>query len=182
MRFWDHGCRSEVLPSRGGMPIYKQVGNRILTTIANRSVGLNLSEWHCGYRAYKVDALNAVPFESNSDGFDFDVQLTIQIHEAGLRLLEVPIPTYYGKEICDVKGLEYRARCRQSCRAIPTSQNGVRKRPPGLRRNFIPGQTRGRLLTRARPVVDFGAPPAEDPRSWVFGRRSRGAPKGAVTT
>jgi glycosyltransferase involved in cell wall biosynthesis len=92
---------------RGGMPIYRQVGNWILTTIANRSVGLNLSEWHSGYRAYKVDALNAVPFESNSDGFDFDVQLTIQIHEAGLRMFEVPIPTYYGKESCDVKGLEY---------------------------------------------------------------------------
>jgi 2-polyprenyl-3-methyl-5-hydroxy-6-metoxy-1,4-benzoquinol methylase len=91
----------------GGMPLYKRVGNRILTNMANRTVGLELSEWHSGYRAYSVEALKSVPYESNSDGFAFDSQIIVQFHEAGLRMTEVPIPTYYGDEICYVNGMQY---------------------------------------------------------------------------
>lgn len=91
----------------GGMPLYKRIGNRILTTFANRAVGMDLSEWHSGYRAYAVEALKAIPYESNSDGFDFDTQIIVQLHEAGLRMKEVPIPTYYGDEICYVNGMKY---------------------------------------------------------------------------
>jgi 2-polyprenyl-3-methyl-5-hydroxy-6-metoxy-1,4-benzoquinol methylase len=92
---------------RGGMPLYKYVGNRILTTVQNAVVGTRLSEWHSGYRAYDVAALAGLPFESNSDGFDFDTQIIVQLHEAGLRTVEVPIPTYYGDEICYVDGVKY---------------------------------------------------------------------------
>ena len=91
----------------GGMPRYKYVGNRILTTIENRIAGLELSEWHSGYRAYRVDALADVPFERNSDGFDFDTEIIVQLREAEKRIAEVPIPTYYGDEICHVNGLAY---------------------------------------------------------------------------
>jgi 2-polyprenyl-3-methyl-5-hydroxy-6-metoxy-1,4-benzoquinol methylase len=92
---------------RGGMPAYKYLGNRILTTIENRAVGTDLSEWHSGYRAYDVRALASIPFERNDDGFNFDTQVIIQLHEAGKRLTEIPIPTYYGDEICYVNGLSY---------------------------------------------------------------------------
>ena len=91
----------------GGMPLYKLVGNRILSGVANRVSGLDLSEWHSGYRAYRVSALAAVPFMENSDGFDFDTQIILQLHETGRRIVEVPIPTYYGDEICYVKGATY---------------------------------------------------------------------------
>ena len=91
------------------MPLYKYVGNRILTTFENAAVGLDLSEWHSGYRAYSVEALSEIPFDKNSDGFDFDTQIIIQLHEAGKRIVEVPIPTYYGDEICYVNGLRYAA-------------------------------------------------------------------------
>lgn len=91
----------------GGMPLYKWVGNRILTTASNRAAGLDLSEWHSGYRAYRVDALRDVSFEANSDGFDFDTEIILKLHEAGKRIAEVPIPTYYGDEICYVNGLGY---------------------------------------------------------------------------
>jgi glycosyltransferase involved in cell wall biosynthesis len=91
----------------GGMPRYKYVGNRILTAVENRLAGLELSEWHSGYRAYRVDALADIPFERNSDGFDFDTEIILQLHEAGKTILEVPIPTYYGDEICHVDGLRY---------------------------------------------------------------------------
>jgi methionine biosynthesis protein MetW len=92
---------------RGGMPLYKYVGNRILTTVQNAVVGTQLSEWHSGYRAYDVAALAKLPFEENSDGFDFDTQIIVQLHEAGCRTVEVPIPTYYGDEICYVDGVKY---------------------------------------------------------------------------
>jgi glycosyltransferase involved in cell wall biosynthesis len=92
---------------RGGMPLYKYVGNRILTRFENSMVGTDLTEWHSGYRAYSVDALRSIPFEQNSDGFDFDTQIILQLLEAGKRLHEIPIPTYYGDEICYVDGLKY---------------------------------------------------------------------------
>jgi SAM-dependent methyltransferase len=92
---------------KGGMPRYKYVGNRILTRVQNAVVGLDLSEWHSGYRAYSVAALRDVPLASNSDDFDFDTEVIIQLHEAGKRIVEVPIPTYYGDEICHVNGMGY---------------------------------------------------------------------------
>ena len=92
---------------RGGMPLYKFVGNKILTRLENAVVGMDLSEWHTGYRAYSLAALRDLPFDGNSDGFDFDTQIIVQLHEAGKRIVEVPIPTYYGDEISYVNGMQY---------------------------------------------------------------------------
>ena len=94
---------------KGGMPLYKFVGNRILSRFENAALGTNLSEFHSGYRAYSVSALKQLSFEKNSDGFNFDTQIIIQLHDAGMRIAEVPIPTYYGDEICYVDGLGYAA-------------------------------------------------------------------------
>jgi glycosyltransferase involved in cell wall biosynthesis len=92
---------------RGGMPRYKFVGNRILTTVENIVAGASLSEWHSGYRAYSVAALRDLPFHRNDNGFNFDTQVIIQLLEAGKRIVEIPIPTYYGDEICHVNGVRY---------------------------------------------------------------------------
>jgi 2-polyprenyl-3-methyl-5-hydroxy-6-metoxy-1,4-benzoquinol methylase len=94
---------------RGGMPLYKFVGNRVLSRFENAALGTDLSEFHSGYRAYSVSALKQLPFERNTDGFNFDTQIIIQMHDAGMRIAEVPIPTYYGDEICYVDGLAYAA-------------------------------------------------------------------------
>lgn len=91
----------------GGMPAYKFIGNRILTTVQNALTGLDLSEWHSGYRAYRVDALADIDFASYSDGFDFDTEIILGLHAADKRIVEVPIPTYYGDEICYVNGMSY---------------------------------------------------------------------------
>jgi len=91
----------------GGMPLYKYLGNRVLTVFSNAIAGMSLTEWHSGYRAYRVDALRDIPFESNSDGFVFDTEIILQLHEAGKTIVEVPIPTYYGDEICYVNGVRY---------------------------------------------------------------------------
>jgi 2-polyprenyl-3-methyl-5-hydroxy-6-metoxy-1,4-benzoquinol methylase len=92
---------------RGGMPLYKFVGNRILSWFQNRMLAASLSEFHSGYRVYSVAALKKVPFELNTNDFHFDTEIIIQFMLAGLRIAELPIPTYYGDEICRVNGLKY---------------------------------------------------------------------------
>src|SRR3954451_16418319 len=92
---------------KGGMPLYKRIGNRILTRVENGMLGTNLTEFHSGYRAYSVAALRELPLEHCTDDFDFDTQIIIQLVHAGKRITEIPIPTYYGDEICYVNGLNY---------------------------------------------------------------------------
>ena len=92
---------------RGGMPLYKLVGNRILTGAENAMLGARFTEFHSGYRVYSTSALRDIPFEHNTDDFDFDTQIIVQLLDAGKRILEIPIPTYYGDEICYVNGMRY---------------------------------------------------------------------------
>ncbi len=99
----------------GGMPLYKWIGNQILTALQNRIMGARLSEFHSGYRAYRVALLAKLPFELDSDYFDFDTDIIIQILLAAGRIREVPIPTYYGDEICSVNGVSYAARILWAC-------------------------------------------------------------------
>jgi glycosyltransferase involved in cell wall biosynthesis len=94
---------------RGGMPLYKYYGNRILTACQNRLLGTKLSEFHSGYRVYSARALRQIPFERNSNDFHFDTEIIIQLLFAQQRIIEHPIPTYYGDEICRVSGMKYAA-------------------------------------------------------------------------
>lgn len=92
---------------QGGMPLYKFVGNKILTAFQNTVAGMSLSEWHSGYRAYRVDALRDIDFERFSDGFNFDTEIILGLKQERNHIVEVPIPTYYGDEICYVNGMGY---------------------------------------------------------------------------
>ena len=92
---------------RGGMPLYKFIGNKILSTYQNLMLGSTLSEFHSGYRMYSLETLGKIPFTINSNDFHFDTEIIIQIHELGDRIKEVPIPTYYGDEISYVSGVKY---------------------------------------------------------------------------
>jgi glycosyltransferase involved in cell wall biosynthesis len=94
---------------RGGMPLYKYVGNVILSQLQNALLRTRLSEFHSGYRVYAVPTLEALPLRLNSDDFHFDTEIIIQLLNAGARIVELPIPTYYGDEICRVNGLRYAA-------------------------------------------------------------------------
>lgn len=96
-------------PMKGGMPLYKYVGNRILTMMENRAFGLNLTEFHSGYRAYDLHALKQIDFTHMTDDFHFDTEIIIKLHHQNFRITEVPIPTYYGDEICYVNGMKYAA-------------------------------------------------------------------------
>jgi glycosyltransferase involved in cell wall biosynthesis len=103
-----------VVPGRaleGGMPLYKYVGNRVLTGIQNGLTGLDISEFHSGYRLYRTSVLRQVPFESFSNTWHFDTEILLAAHERGLKIVERPIPTYYGDEICHVNGIPYALNC-----------------------------------------------------------------------
>jgi glycosyltransferase involved in cell wall biosynthesis len=91
----------------GGMPVYKWIGNQVLTRFQNALLGTSLSEFHSGYRLYSTAALAQVPFEKNTGDFHFDTEIIIQFVLKKLRIAELPIPTFYGDEICHVNGLKY---------------------------------------------------------------------------
>jgi glycosyltransferase involved in cell wall biosynthesis len=93
----------------GGMPLYKYVGNKILTRFQNLMLESSLSEFHSGYRVYSVAALKKIPFALNTNDFHFDTEIIVQLMIAQQRIRELPIPTYYGDEICRVNGLKYAA-------------------------------------------------------------------------
>lgn len=101
-------------PLKGGMPLYKFFGNKILTGIENFALGARLTEFHSGYRVYSCKALSRVPFEKCSDDWHFDTDIIIQFMEKGLSIVERPIPTYYGDEICYVNGFSYAYHCLES--------------------------------------------------------------------
>ncbi|WP_052344001.1 glycosyltransferase family 2 protein [Kallotenue papyrolyticum] len=96
---------------RGGMPLYKYVGNRVLTRMQNALLGTRFSEFHSGYRAYSVAALRTIPLQSLTTNWHFDTQIILEFLKRGYRIREVPIPTYYGDEICHVNGIPYAINC-----------------------------------------------------------------------
>ena len=83
------------------------LGNQVLTTIENRMLGTSLSEFHSGYRAYRIRALRSVPFQLNSNDFHFDTELLVQLIRTDRKIVEIPIPTFYGDEISRVNGIKY---------------------------------------------------------------------------
>ncbi|HOZ36701.1 MAG TPA: glycosyltransferase family 2 protein, partial [bacterium] len=81
----------------GGMPSWKYLANIFLTKLENLILGLRLTEYHSGFRAYGRHALETVNFMENSDDFVFDTEIIIQLRIKNLRIQEVPISTRYFK-------------------------------------------------------------------------------------
>lgn len=98
----------------GRMPLYKYVGNRILTTAQNWLLGTRFSEFHSGYRAYSCQALRSVDLERLTHSWHFDTQIILEFLQRRYRVVETPIPTYYGDEICHVNGIPYAYQCIKS--------------------------------------------------------------------
>jgi glycosyltransferase involved in cell wall biosynthesis len=115
------GCR----PLNGGMPLYKFVGNKVLTYCENALLGTRLAEFHSGYRAYNCHALATLPLDRCSDEWHFDSEIIIQLLTAGYRIAETPIPTYYGDEICRVNGLAYAYRCLEAAVKYRLHRSGL---------------------------------------------------------
>lgn len=97
----------------GGMPRWKWLGNRFLTSIENVTFRRRYSEYHTGYRAFSTELLSSLPFLRNSDGFVFDQEIFAQIVSRRARVVEIPIPTRYFLEASSVsfgRSVEYGLR------------------------------------------------------------------------
>jgi glycosyltransferase involved in cell wall biosynthesis len=89
-------------PLKGGMQLYKYLGNRFLTFLENLVLSTNLSEFHTGYRAWSRQVLTTIPYNLNSNYFIFDTQIIIQVIIKKFKILEVPVETRYFKEASSI--------------------------------------------------------------------------------
>src|SRR5438132_2242535 len=87
---------------RGGMPLYKYVFNRFLTAFENLFLGIKVSEYHTGYRAFTREVLTTLPLLENSDDFVFDNQMLAQCAFFGFKIGEVSCPTKYFPEASSI--------------------------------------------------------------------------------
>jgi glycosyltransferase involved in cell wall biosynthesis len=87
---------------KGGMPLYKYVANRFLTAFQNMFLGVKLSEYHTGYRAFSKELLRALPLLENSDDFVFDNQMIAQAVMFQFNIGEISCPTKYFKEASSI--------------------------------------------------------------------------------
>ena len=94
--------RSRAEALSGGMPLYKYVANRGLTTIENILLGQNVGDFHSGFRAYRRRVLETVPFHRNSNDFVFDSQFLAQAVQFGFCIGDVPFPVRYFEEASSI--------------------------------------------------------------------------------
>lgn len=94
--------RSRQEAMSGGMPVYKYISNRFLTSFENFALGQNLGDFHSGFRVYRRAVLERIPFEKNSDDFVFDTQFLVQAVHFGFRLGDIPVPVRYFHEASSI--------------------------------------------------------------------------------
>jgi glycosyltransferase involved in cell wall biosynthesis len=110
---------------KGGMPLYKYLGNKLVTKTQNAMLRSRFSEFHCGYRIYSVKTLAALPYRLNTNDFHFDTEIIQQLLNAGARVVELPIPTYYGGGISHLNGMRYAANVLKSTWANVLHRAGI---------------------------------------------------------
>jgi len=94
--------RSRAEALKCGMPWWKYVSNRALTTFENVALGQNLGDFHSGFRVYRRSVLETIPFERNSNDFVFDTQFLAQAVHFGFRLGDIPVPVRYFDEASSI--------------------------------------------------------------------------------
>ena len=139
-----------------GMPWWKYVANRFLTGVENIAFGLHLSEYHTGYRAFSKNALDAINFRMNSDGFVFDQEIVAQVVANGFRIAEIPVPVRYFPE---ASSASFSASCVYGFKILWVVARYLLHRS-GIKRSRRLGSIKGRYSRLGRP----GSPPSADPR------------------
>jgi len=102
---YDMALGSRILGAgalKGGMPAYKYIANRILTAAQNLFLGVKLSEYHTGFRAFSRRLLETLPLLENSVDFVFDNQMIAQAVMFGFQIGEISCPTRYFKEASSI--------------------------------------------------------------------------------
>lgn len=91
----------------GGMPLTRYLANRVLTTVENIAFGTAMAEFHSGYMLYSRSLLERLPFTRLRDDFNFDAEIILLAHLAGIPCKEIPIPTHYGDESSSLDPIPY---------------------------------------------------------------------------
>jgi glycosyltransferase involved in cell wall biosynthesis len=143
------GGRSATL--EGGMPIWKYISNRFLTTVENMAFGTHLSEMHTGFRAYSRRLLTTIPFLLNSDDFVFDSEVIAQTVAFGFKIEEVPVPTRYFPEASSVnfrRSVIYGLSTLNVARKYWLNKTGIRKYPIFRKKlsNILSRESRARIF------------------------------------
>ena len=94
-------------PLRDGMPLNRYIGNRAVTFIQNLIVGTKMTEFHSGYRCYKINILKKINFKKNSNDFYFDSEIIVQMAKLKFKIKEIPIATIYADEVSNLKPIPY---------------------------------------------------------------------------
>lgn len=109
----------------GGMPLYKYVANRFLTFIENLSLGVKLSEYHTGFRAFSRNLLDTLSLDENSDDFVFDNEMLAQAVWFGFRIGEISCPTKYFE---DASSINFRRSMKYGFGVLATSFKYLKQR------------------------------------------------------
>ena len=140
---------------KGGMPFYKYVSNRVLTLIENLLLGVKLSEYHTGYRAFSRRVLETLPLGENSDDFVFDNEMLAQAIAFGFRVGEISCPTKYFPE---ASSINFQRSVIYGFGVIRTALQ-FRLHRWGLLRSPLFSEAGGRLEPESVPPEGAGATP-----------------------
>jgi glycosyltransferase involved in cell wall biosynthesis len=163
-----HGVYDVVLGSRiiggtalrGGMPLYKYIFNRLLTAFENLFLGVKLSEYHTGYRAFSREVLTRLPLRENSDDFVFDNQMLAQCVYFGFRIGEVSCPTKYFEE---ASSINFRRSVQYGLGVLATTLQFALQRA-GIIHNPIFDEQGKTLETGSEAYYEGGVPTASERR------------------
>jgi glycosyltransferase involved in cell wall biosynthesis len=117
---------------KGGMPFYKYIANRLLTAFQNAFLGIKLSEYHTGFRAFSREVLQTLPLLENSDDFVFDNQMLAQSVMFGFRIGEISCPTSYFEEASSInfsRSVRYGLGVLQTTASFVAHRTGIAKTP-----------------------------------------------------
>ncbi|HVU46539.1 MAG TPA: glycosyltransferase family 2 protein [Terracidiphilus sp.] len=117
---------------KGGMPLYKYVFNRMLTAFQNLFLGVKLSEYHTGFRAFSRELLQTLPLLENSDDFVFDNQMIAQAVMFGFQIGEISCPTKYFPEASSInfrRSVKYGLGVLATTASFVLHKLGIRRAP-----------------------------------------------------
>jgi len=81
------------MPGNTDAPEDRRSINRRITRLLNETLGLSLTDGFCGFKAYRVCKVAALPL--SIPGYAFPMQFWVQVVRAGLRICEIAVPLIY---------------------------------------------------------------------------------------
>ncbi len=74
-------------------PAYRRVGQQVLDNATNISAGIKVTDSQSGFRAFSPEACKVFRFYDT--GFGIESEMLVDVAEAGLKIVEVPITVRY---------------------------------------------------------------------------------------